>query len=273
MAGEVTKKTADLRAMLAKFGVVTVMNVKLYDAKVYEYSNGKLVDGLGNPVADTNTLYEAGEWDAKSTFAAPAAVAAAEGEAGSTSKGEAPFIWLDTLKVSNINAEGPSKTATGGMSADTLLKYGKKFTVEMTEAMGRYDVLDKLYGAKISNNNDILAITDRFPGEMTLVGDTFVIDQKTGAKQPIHIVIPRFLGNGVFNLTMDAEGDVTTFDLNGDILRYESEVIGEVGEDGKYGAGSDNCFYFICTDDGLEDIKKNGYRETFNAQKASGETV
>lgn len=259
MALENINTKGDLRAMLAKFGVVTVMNVKLYDAKVFEYSDGQLVDGLGAAVTDS--VYESGEWDAKSTFA-PAEGSDAE---------EAPFIWLDTLKVSNINAEGPSKTATGGMAADTLLKYGKKFTVEMTEAMGRYDVLDKLYGTKLSANNDILAITDRFPGEMTLVGDTFVIDQKTGAKQPIHIVIPRFLGNGVFNLTMDAEGDVTTFDLNGDVLRYESEVIGTVDEKtGKYGVGSDNCFYFICTDEALKEIKANGYRATFSPEGEGG---
>ena len=258
MAEEVTTTNinakGDLRAMLAKFGVVTVMNVKLYDAKLFEYSDGELKDGAGTKYE--GGLYESGEWDAKSTL---------------TPGGkDGPYIWLDTLKVSNINAGGPSKTATGGMSADTLLKYGKKFTVEMTEAMGRYDVLDKLYGAKVSSNHDILAITDRFPGEMTLVGDTFVIDQKTGAKQPIHIVIPRFLGNGVFNLTMDSEGDTTTFDLNGDILRYESEVIGTVGKDGKYGVGSDNCFYFLCTDDGLKQIQEKGYREAFTAEVAGG---
>ena len=34
-------------------------------------------------------------------------------------------IHLDTLKISSISTEGPTKTATGGMAADTLLKYGK----------------------------------------------------------------------------------------------------------------------------------------------------
>ena len=93
-------------------------------------------------------------------------------------------IHLDTLKISSISTEGPTKTATGGMAADTLLKYGKKFTIEMQDAMGRYETLSKLYGANLSTNKQILAITDRFPGEKTLVGTTFVVDQKTGAKQP-----------------------------------------------------------------------------------------
>jgi hypothetical protein len=122
---------------------------------------------------------------------------------------------LDTLKISNINQEGPTKTITGGMNADTLLKYGKTFTVEMQDALGRADVLEHVYGASINADDQVVAFSDGFAGELTLVGKTFVIDQKTGAKQPIRIVLPIFLPDSIFNLTMDAEGDATVFDLNG----------------------------------------------------------
>ena len=229
--------TAKLSAMLEKFGVVTVMDVKLY-----------------NTVRHTTETeeYSIGEWDAVSTF---------EGD---------EVVYLDTLKITNINAEGPNKTATGGMSADTLIKYGKKFTMEMQDALGRYGVLENLYGANPSKNDDILAITDRFPGEMTLVGDTFFIDQATGAKQPLKIVVPVFLGNGIFNLTQDAEGDISTFDLNGDILRFEKDTISEenVDENGKYTKGGDNSFYFLCTNKAFDSIKTAGYREIFDGTTA-----
>lgn len=229
--------TAKLSAMLEKFGVVTVMDVKLY-----------------NTVRHTEETdnYSIGEWDAVSTF----------------EKDE--VVYLDTLKITNINAEGPNKTATGGMSADTLIKYGKKFTMEMQDALGRYGVLENLYGANASKNDDILAITDKFPGEMTLVGDTFFIDQATGAKQPLKIIVPIFLGNGIFNLTQDAEGDISTFDLNGDILRFEKDTISEenVGENGKYTKGGDNSFYFLCTNTAFESIKTAGYREIFDGAAA-----
>lgn len=175
-------------------------------------------------------------------------------------------IHLDTLKISSISTEGPTKTATGGMAADTLLKYGKKFTIEMQDAMGRYETLSQLYGANLSTNKQILAITDRFPGEKTLVGTTFVVDQKTGAKQPLRICIPIFNCDGIFNLTQDAEGDVTTFDLNGQVARFESDVDGEVDENGKYKVGTDNVFYFFATVKGMEEIMKNGYRETWDAE-------
>lgn len=186
---------------------------------------------------------------------------------------EVKKIHLDSLKISNINSEGPNKTATGGMTANTLIKYGKKFTIEMQDALGRYDVLHDLYGANLGENKNILAITDRFAGEKTLVGTTFVIDQKTGAKQPVKICIPRFLCDSIFNLTQDAEGDISTFDLNGDILSFESESTGIV-VNGKYERGADKSFYFFATDDGMKNIMNNGYRETFGeGYKAGGQAL
>lgn len=235
----------NLEAMLKKFGVVTVMDVEMYPTKRWTYEEVY--------ATDFDKDYAVGEWDAKGTL-------------WDETSPKAPSIYLDTLKITNINAEGPNKTATGGMAADVLLKYGKKFTVEMQDAMGRYGVLTNLYGAKAANNNQILAITDRFPGEYTIVGTTFVIDQETGAKQPLKVVIPVFLGDGIFNLVQDAEGDVTVFDLNGDVLRFEKEGYGEIDETTlKYKAGADNSFYFFATEHGFEAIRQHGYREAMEA--------
>lgn len=234
----------DIRAMLRKFGVVTVMDVKAYKAELFK-------------TVEAGSLYEVGEWDAVTTLAAN------------------PVFTLDTLKIANINQEGPTKTITGGQNADTLLKYGKTLTMEMQEALGRYDVLENIYGVNFSKNHQIASFTDRFPRELTLVGTTFVIDQQTGAKQPIHVVIPRFLGDGIFNLTQDAEGDATVFDLNGNVLKFEGGSASadavdveeerfddEHGWDGMiYGPGADNEFYFMCTKDILPVIAEKGYRE------------
>lgn len=238
----------DIRAMLRKFGVVTVMNVKAYKAERYT-SDGSVT--VGTAVY----AHAAGEWDSMSTFGASAS----------------QLFALDTLKIANINSEGPTKTITGGQNADTLLKYGKTFTIEMQDALGKYDVLHDMYGVNYSPEAQIAAVTDRFPCEMTLVGDTFVIDQATGAKQPLHIVIPIFLGDGIFNLTQDAEGDASVFDMNGSILKFngggfdgeptgpdnrvDADVRTATAGNGKfYAAGSDNEFYFMCTDEVLQKL-------------------
>lgn len=232
----------DIRAMLRKFGIVTVMDVKAYKTVLHQVAE----DG-----------YEIGEWDAEETLSAD------------------PVFTLDTLKIANINQEGPTKTITGGQNADTLLKYGKTVSIEMQDALGKYDVLHHVYGVNYSTNHQIAAFTDRFPSELTLVGTTFVVDQATGAKQPIHIIIPRFLGDGIFNLTQDAEGDATVFDLNGNILKFEGGVpsnepvptndsrFTDTHEDWDgniYGAGADNEFFFMCTKEVYSEIVANGYR-------------
>lgn len=229
----------DIRAMLRKFGVVTVMDVEAYEAKLF---------------AEKTNNYAKGEWDAKSTLA------------------EKPVFTLDTLKIANINQEGPTKTITGGQNADTLLKYGKTLTIEMQDGLGRYDVLDAIYGVNFSKNHQIASFTDRFPKEYTLVGTTFVIDQATGAKQPIRIVIPRFLGDGIFNLTQDAEGDATVFDLNGNVLRFEGGHAGfgeAAGTDKLYAKGADNQFYFICTEEVYKVIEKDGYVKAWHATETA----
>ena len=57
-----------------------------------------------------------------------------------------------------------------------------------------------------------------FSGPKTIVGDTFIINRKTGQQVPVKIVFYQFLPDSIFNLTQDAEGDATVFDMNGDLL-------------------------------------------------------
>lgn len=214
---------ADLKAMLRKFGVVTVMDVDFYKAVRFDSTSGE---------------DKVGEWNSVATF-----------------DEENKLFSLRSLKISNINTEGPTKTAIGGQNADKLLKYGKTFTIEMQDALGHYDVLKHIYGANTNATGSIVAITDRFPAELTIVGTTFVVDQATGAKQPLKIIIPLFLGDGIFNLTQEAEGDVSVFDMNGDILRFEGGTALLPEDSNLYTAGADNQYYFFATDEAWNSLK------------------
>lgn len=247
----------DLRSMLRQFGVVTVMDVDVYEAKRFT-------------APDATNGYEVGEWDAKSTLWDE-----------TESKLKSPLFSLRTLKIANINTEGPTKTATGGQNADVLLKYGKTFTIEMQDALGKYEVLENIYGAQSNysteiKNASIVAITDRFPGELTVVGSTFVIDKATGAKQPIKVVIPLYLGDGIFNLTQDAEGDISVFDMNGNILRFSNggASAAYIKDDNIYGnlydKGSDNQFYFFATEEGFANVAELGYNQAWKTAPEEG---
>ena len=94
------------------FGVVTVMNVKLYSC-----TGGY----TSHPEAFTKEDFE-----------------------DST-------LYIDTLKIANLTQEGPTKTITGGQYANPLIKYGKTMTCEMQDALGRGAVLEKFFGCDVSD--------------------------------------------------------------------------------------------------------------------------
>ena len=215
----------NLEGMLDKFGVVDVMDAKLYKA-----------------VTTTD-----GEWDNVSTFTAD------------------PIAVLDTLTVTNINCEGPIKEIKGGRGGQTLLKYGKTYTFEATDVLGRYGVLTGIFGAQAAGNKNYLTVTDKFAPLMTLVGETQVVDKDTGVRQLIKIVIPYLLPNSIFNLAQQSDGDASTFDLSGMINDFSETAFVADAASTKYSSGGDREYYFFATDIGLAELEKTPYADAFAA--------
>lgn len=178
---------ATFQDLMKGFGVVTVMN-----ACIYKLGNDKSYVGRGACQHSPS-----------------------QGGAFKPSDFECTGLYLDTLKIANFTQEGPTKTITGGQYANPLIKYGKTMTCEMQDALGRAAVLEEFFGCEYKDGR--LSVTDKFPGAFAIEGDTFFIDQKTGDKVPVHILIPQFLPEAILTLTQDAEGDATVFDLNGTV--------------------------------------------------------
>ena len=174
------------------FGVVTVMNAKVYDAP-----EASVLKGL--------TAYEIYE----------------------RSKTMQLLCEIDTFKVANVTEEGPSKTVTGGQYSNSLIKFGKSARLEMQDALGRAAAIDALCGG-IMETEDLavagLHFGEDFVGPKMIVGDSFFIDRKTGQQVKVKIIFYQFLPDSIFNLTQDAEGDATVFDMNGDLLTTEIVV-------------------------------------------------
>ena len=242
--------------MMQRFGVVTVMN-----AHVYDYNS--LQDFLTNQnkTADktaggTSTGTESAK-DAETTGSGGAGNAGGSqdtgGSAGSkpiiitpesqpeqtpdTETGLTPYNFykiltqeleplftLDTLKISNITIEGPSKTISGGRYNNPIIKWGKTARLEIQDALGHIDAIDALCGGIAertggSKGNYIgLHVGEDFNTPKIIVGDTFFIDQKNQQQVPVVIMFYKFLPDSLFNLTQDAEGDASTFDMNGALL-------------------------------------------------------
>ena len=125
--------------------------------------------------------------------------------------------FIDSLKVANLNVEGPSKTITGGQYANPLIKFGKTATCEMQDALGRMDALALLGGMEIDNNTHI-HVTSKFGKPVAIVGETFIIDRVSGDQVPVMEVIYQFLPDSIISLSQQSDGDAAVFDLNGSVM-------------------------------------------------------
>ena len=182
---------ASFSDMMKRFGVVTVMNADIYN------SSDIFTEDKVYSVEDIKTAI--------------------------TSAKDKKLCTLDTLKVANLSVEGPSKTVTGGQYSNPLIKFGKSARLEMQDALGNAEAIEALCGGIVEYTDTDKAIValhygEDFTGPKTIVGKSFFIDQKSGAQVPVTIIFYQFLPDSLFNLTQDAEGDATVFDMNGDLL-------------------------------------------------------
>lgn len=183
------------------FGIVTVMNAEIYNAlDVDQYK--------------TKTAYEI------------------------VAEAKDPLCTLDTLKIANVTQEGPTKTITGGQFSNPLVKFGKSARLEMQDALGNSKAIEALCGgiqefvvAEAGESISGLHFGEDFQGPKMIIGESFFIDRKSGQQVKVKIVFYQFLPDSIFNLTQDAEGDATVFDMNGDLLTTVIKVGNADGTD------------------------------------------
>lgn len=192
--------SANFNKMLRNFGVVTVMNAKVFDySLISDHFNLKTVK------CDEILEYLMQNEDKA-------------------------LCELKTLKVANVTQEGPTKTVTGGQYTNALIKFGKTATMEINDALGNVDAIEALCGGVVEHFHntgdhsaydtgatDVLHISTNFGGPKTILGDTFFIDQESGQQVKVNIIFYQFLPDSIFNLTQDAEGDASVFDMNGSL--------------------------------------------------------
>lgn len=213
--------TVAFQNMIQRFGVVTVMNARVYETSEILPASGTedVATMVKKVLSYTNGIV-------------------------SEKSGKTPIARLDTLKIANVTQEGPSKTVTGGQYSNPLIKFGKSMRLEMQDALGNAAALDTLCGT-VSETGGTSAldytkvgaihVTEDYAGPKTIIGDTFFIDQKSGQQVKALIVFYQFLPDSIFNLTQDAEGDATVFDMNGDVLTTVISVNDQAGNPIEHG--------------------------------------
>ena len=87
-------------------------------------------------------------------------------------------------------------------------------------------VKGKVYTVKVeataTQSNTLTITADSYPGIYKLVGDTYARNRNTGEDEYFQFVIARAKMSAEQTLTLQAEGDPTTFNLNMTVLRPES---------------------------------------------------
>lgn len=239
---------ASFDSMIQRFGVVTVMNAKVYDV-VYNGTTPATVDEILAMYPEENAL-----------------------------------ATLDTLKIANVSQDGPNKTVTGGQYSNPLIKFGKSARLEMQDALGNNEALDALcgtiseYNAKGFTGRIALHVGEQFAGPKCIIGDSFFIEQKSGAQVPVKIIFYQFLPDSLFNLTQDSEGDATVFDMNGDLMTTVIKVGNSEGELIKTGVfysivdGSSVEPLYSIAEDGKITIK-SGYTATLDGSVVTSGTT
>ena len=130
-----------------------------------------------------------------------------------------PNFIFDTLKVSNIEVASEDTSATGGKGNPELISwsYGKEITFTMTDAVFSMATLDLLFGANNTvddpTTDPVVIDSDSFPGNYLIVGLTYMRSQADGKDYPFVFQIPNAKINVNGTLTMEADGDPTTFEL------------------------------------------------------------
>ena len=250
---------ATFQKMIQRFGVVTVMNADVYDVPedISSWKNLQahdIINSLG-----------------------------------------APLCHLDTLKIANATQEGPTKTVTGGQFSNPLIKFGKSARLEIQDALGNARALDALTGtvsegegasASGLDYNKVFAlhVTEDFNGPKVIVGDSFFIEQKSGEQVKVKIIFYQFLPDSIFNLTQDAEGDATVFDMNGDLLTTVIRIMDKAGNPLEHGtfysivdpvlcSSAGGLFSFNATTGVLTLNLATGMSATLDGVATTGETL
>lgn len=130
-----------------------------------------------------------------------------------------PVFIFDTLKVSNIEISAEEANATGGKGNAELISwsYGKEITLTIEDAVFNLSTIDLLFGSVegTSDNTDktITITPDSFPGYYTIVGSTYIRNKDTGADEGFVFNIGKGKVNLGGTLTMEADGDPSTFEM------------------------------------------------------------
>lgn len=112
------------------------------------------------------------------------------------------------------------------------LRGGKEFTLPTEEGKVKYYTADGAVSTKEASDaayatvavvgkaiQEIDISPDTFPGSYAFVGDTYIRSEITGRDEAFQVILPKVKMQSEVTLTLEADGDPTTFNMNLKVLR------------------------------------------------------
>lgn len=135
-----------------------------------------------------------------------------------------------TVHVSAIQVSGEDvivSTAAGDIKIPTEVKFydskAKEVTAEGTTAKAKYEAAKATAAYATFDINvegqEIVISAEKFPGTYYVTGDTYARSEDTGEDEFFQFIIPKAKVLSEVTLTMEAEGDPSTFNMNLKVLR------------------------------------------------------
>lgn len=155
---------------------------------------------------------------------------------GTVEAGAAASYSFDTLKVTNIEATSEEVSARGGKGNPELISwsYGKEVNFTMEDALLSMETLDLMFGAKENTTEDVATLTidaNTFPEPYLIVGKTVMRAYSDGKDHPFYFVMPKAQIQVGGTLTMEAEGDPSTFEMTVKALSSDCTLNGTASKD------------------------------------------
>ena len=116
------------------------------------------------------------------------------------------------------------------IGTETTGEPGEEVTTAKEESTKQGDHI-RIFWEEVLVNNDgnetaveVTISPDTFPGTYRVVGDTFMRSEKTGKDEPFQFVINKAKVQSNVTLTLQAEGDPTTFEMTLNVLRSTNDA-------------------------------------------------
>lgn len=215
------------------YGLKEVADVYFFKTADVLDSTNKKVDKITVEVKDKKLSVKVGE---NYLIKDDKAYSAAESTEATSATAKTYVYGFDSLKVSNIEVTSEETTATGGKGNPELISwsYGKAATLTIEEALINLDTFHLIFGTKEGANgttvtNSITIDADSFPDSYFVVGSTVIRSFTTGTDEPFVFIVPKAKANVAGTLTMQAEGDPSTFEMS--LKCLAQEIATDTGSD------------------------------------------